>query len=224
MDEADGDDGQQPDDEDHRGQQEGARRLAQAAQVEQHDEEKDPQAQRNGGAVQRREGRLEPGDTGGDGDGDGERVVDDERRRGDEARVGAEVRPGDGVGAAAHRIGVDDLAVREDQDRQEGDDGDRDGEDEVQGPGARHGQHEDDRLGPVGDRGQCVERQGRQALDRGDPLLPTAQGRTGRTHQQLPDRGHAAAVRVCHSQDSTAGVSPAPDTRSLPTRLPVRYV
>ena len=174
VDEADGDDGQESDDEHRRGQQEGARRLAQAAQVEHHDEQEDPQAQRDGGPVERREGRLEAGDSGGDGDGDGQRVVDDQRCRGDEARVGAEVRPGDGVGAAAHRIGVDDLAVGEHQDRQEGDDGDRDGEDEVQSPGARHGQHEDDRLGPVCNRGQSVEGQGREALDGSDALLPGA--------------------------------------------------
>ncbi len=152
MDEADGDDGQETDDEHHRRQQEGARRLAEAPQVEHHDEEEDAQAQRHRGPVQGGKGRLEPGDAGRDGDGDGEGVVDDQRGGGDQAGVGAEVGAGDRVGPAAHRVGVDHLAVGEDQDGQEGDDGDRDGEDQVQGPGARDGQHEDDGLGPVGHR------------------------------------------------------------------------
>ena len=70
----------------------------------------------------------------------------------------------------------------------------------MQGSGARHGQHEDDRLGPVGDRGQCVEGQGREALDRGDPLLPGAPCRPGRPDQQVPEDVAGPAVRVCHHQ------------------------
>ena len=158
-------------------------------------------------------------DAGRDGDGDGERVVDDQRGGGHEARVGAEVGPGDGVGAAAHRIGVDDLAVGEHQDRQEGDDGDRDGEDEVQSAGARHGQHEDDGLGPVGDRGQCVEREGREALDRGDALLPGAPRRSWRPDQHVPEGCGRASFRVCHDQDFTAGAVAArryADVRTAP--------
>ena len=59
------------------------------------------------------------GDARRDGDGHGQRVVHDERRGGHEAGVGTEVGPGDGVRSAAHRVGVDHLAVREHQDGQE---------------------------------------------------------------------------------------------------------
>ena len=94
VDEADGDDGQQADDEEQGRQQEGPSRLAEAAQVEHHDEEEDPEAERDGGAVQAREGGLQGGDAGRDGDGDGQRVVDDQRRRGDEAACGRRSWPG----------------------------------------------------------------------------------------------------------------------------------
>ena len=50
------------------------------------------------------------------------------------------------------------------------DDDDRDRQDQVQGAGAGHRQHDQDGLGSVGDRRQGVQRQRRQALDRGDLL------------------------------------------------------
>ena len=59
VDEADGDDGQEPDDEQHRRQEEGAGRLPKAAQVEHGDEEEDPQAERHGGPIERGEGGVE---------------------------------------------------------------------------------------------------------------------------------------------------------------------
>ena len=68
-----------------------------------------------------------------------------------------EVGPRDGIGPATHRVGVDDLAVREDENGQEPDDGDRDRQDQVQGPRARHGQDEDDGFWAVGHRSECVE-------------------------------------------------------------------
>jgi hypothetical protein len=46
MDEADRDDGEQPDDEHRRGQQERSRRIALAAQVEQRDDGEDGEADR----------------------------------------------------------------------------------------------------------------------------------------------------------------------------------
>ena len=120
VDEADGDDGEQPDDEHHGRQQEGAGRLAETPQVEQRDEGQDPEAQGDGGA-ESSDGKADcsDGHPGGDRDGHGERVVDDQRGRGDEAGVRAQVGPGDRVGTAAGGVGVDDLAVREDQDRQQ---------------------------------------------------------------------------------------------------------
>jgi hypothetical protein len=97
-----------------------------------------------------REGGLQGGDARRDGDGHGQGVVHDQGGSGHEARVGAEVGPGDGVGPAPHRVGVDHLAVREHQNGQQADDGDRDGQDQMQRPCARHSQHQDDGFGAVG--------------------------------------------------------------------------
>ena len=124
-----------------------------------------PEADRHGRRGERRERRGERADAGGDRDRDGERVVDDERGAGDEARVRAEVRARHGVGPAATGVRVDDLAVGEDEDREQRDDGERDRQHEVQRARTGEGQHDDDRLGPVGDRGQRVERQRREPLD-----------------------------------------------------------
>jgi hypothetical protein len=59
VDKTDGDDGQQADNEEQGRQQEGPSSFAEAAQVEHHDEEEDPQAERDGCAVQAREGGLQ---------------------------------------------------------------------------------------------------------------------------------------------------------------------
>ncbi len=160
----------------------------------------DPQAERDGGPVQGGEGGLQRGHAGGDGDGDGERVVDDQRRGGDEAGVPPEVGAGDGVGPAAHRVGVDDLAVGEDEDGQESDDGDRDGQDEVQGTRAGHRQHEDDGLGSVGHRREGVERERRESLDGSDPFLARAPRRPRWADQQVPDGDGPVVAGICHGE------------------------
>ena len=65
--------------------------------------------------------------TGGDADRHGQHVVDEQRRRGDEGGRLSDVLLRDDVGAAAARVGMDGLPVREDDNGQNrGDDkGDR---------------------------------------------------------------------------------------------------
>ena len=67
--------------------------------------------------VQRRHGRDQSADAGGDADGHVQHVVDHQRRGGEQAGAGAEVLLGDGVGAAAARVGADRLAVGEVEDQ-----------------------------------------------------------------------------------------------------------
>ena len=118
----------------------------------------------------------------------------------------AEVVAGDGVGASPVGIGVDDLAVGDHQDDQQDDDGDGDGQDEVEGGGAGGGQHDQNGLGPVGHRGQRIERQGGQAFDRGDLLGRRLPDREGRSLQDLPDPGEAAH----RAEPSPGSGSPSP--------------
>ena len=86
------------------------------------------------------------------------------------------------------------------------DDGDRDGQDQVQRPGAGHRQHEDDGLGAVGHRRQGVEREGRQPLDRGDAVLPAAAAPTS-VGRSAGSRGRRPGRRgsVCHGRTLRAG-------------------
>ena len=65
------------------------------------------------------ERRLDRQHAAGDRHGDGEDVVGQQRRPGDERRRLAEVLAGHDVGPAARRVGVDRLAVRDDDDHQQ---------------------------------------------------------------------------------------------------------
>ena len=78
------------------------------------------------------------------------------------------------------------------------DDGHGDGQDQVQRAGAGHGQDDDDRLGPVGHRGQGVERQGGEALDGGDAVRSRCPGRRGGP-TAVPTRSCRTAVWLFHA-------------------------
>ena len=54
-------------------------------------------------------------------------------------------------------------------------------------PAPASGQHDDDRLGAVGDRGQGVERERGEPLDRGDLLLGRLAGPQRPSDQDGPD-------------------------------------
>ena len=114
------------DDVDVGGHREHAARLLDAAEVRDADQRDQRQAEQHPvfrEVVELRD-RHDGGDAGGDRHRDGEDVVDEQRRAGDERRVLAEVLAAHHVAAAAARVGVDRLAVRRDDDRQE--DRDRD--------------------------------------------------------------------------------------------------
>ena len=186
MDQADADDGQEADDEDDGGQEKGTGALPQSSQVEDGDEQEDAQAHLD--RVMRRggKGRGEGAHAGGDGDGHRQGVVDDEGGAGQLADPGTEVVTRHGVGAATVRVGVDHLAVGGHQDDQEDDDGDGDGQDEVERGGARRGQDDQDGLGPIGHRGERVERERRQTFDGCDLL---ARRLLSRQRRARPERG-----------------------------------
>ena len=80
VDQADGNDGQQPDDEDEGRDEKGTGPLPQPAEIEHGDDQEDAQAHRDHVGRRGGKGRGQLTDAGGDGDGHGEGVVDDQRR------------------------------------------------------------------------------------------------------------------------------------------------
>ncbi len=90
------------------------------------------------------------------------------------------------------------------------DDGDGDRQHQVQGAGAGDRQHQNDRFGPVGHRGERVERQGGEPLDRGDARRLDPLRRPGWADEEFPDSGAGAParVRVGHVRHSTNGALP----------------
>ena len=66
----------------------------------------------------------------------------------------------------------------------------------MQGADPGYRQYHEDRLGPVGNRGQCVERKRRQALDLSDLLLGHLARAKWSAHQDTPHRpGGVASLR-----------------------------
>ena len=143
-------------------------------------------------------------------DGHGEDVVDEQRDAGDLRGQQAEVVPGDDVGPAGGRVGLDRLAVGEDQDGLDQHHRSGDREDEREGRRPDHG-HEDaqDLLGRVRDRGQVVRREDGERRRLAEPLVfeplrgergpeeePLRGGEAdpGRAVRHVPDAA-AAAVR-----------------------------
>jgi hypothetical protein len=164
------DDGVDGDDEDdgRRDQQPG--RVGRAHQVGPGDQGQDDQADDDPLGVQRRVRGDQGLDPGGHADGRVQHVVDDQGPGRHQAGRGAEVGLGHRVGAAAAREGLDDLPVGDDQHGQQEDDraGDRQGV--VQPRRAGRHQDDDDGLGTVGDGGERVERESREALEGGQPM------------------------------------------------------
>ena len=109
--------------------------LADAPQVAEGQHRDEGEAQRDAMVVPFRERGGDGSHPGRDADGHRQDVVDQQRRPRDQARGLPDVLLGHDVGAAAARIGVDRLAVREGDDEQEhGDHGaDRRGEPERRG-------------------------------------------------------------------------------------------
>jgi hypothetical protein len=155
---ADGDDGQQAEDEKHGWKEKRPGRFSKSAQIHEGNEGEESEAERNGGRSQAWKSRRQCADSGCDGDGNGECVVDDQRCAGDKAGPGAKVGTGYRIRATPSRIGIDDLSVGEDQDRQQDNDGYGDRQDNVKSTTSRHSQHDDDRFGAIRHRGQSVER------------------------------------------------------------------
>jgi len=102
----------------------------------------------------------------GDRDRHGHHVVDHQRGGDHHARTPSEVPADDFVGSAAARVGVDHLTIGEHHDDHQEHHGKGDPRGQVQVGQSPEGQHLEDLLGGVGDRGQRVGGEDGQ----GDPL------------------------------------------------------
>ena len=106
---------------------------------------------------------AEAGRAGGKADRHGEDVVDEQRRRGEQRRDPAEVELRDGVRAAALGVRRDHLRVGDHEQRQHPGDHERQRQREAQRTRSRRDEHDDHRLGPVGDARERIE------AERGEP-------------------------------------------------------
>ena len=134
--------------------------LLHAPEVADADDGDEGEGDRHPVGVERVEGRVEGGHAGRHRHRHGEDVVGEQGDAGDLGGQQSEVVLGDDVGTAGRRVGLDGLAVAEDQDHQHGHQGQgdrdevREGED-ADGAGAEE-QRAEDLLAGVGRRRQCV--------------------------------------------------------------------
>jgi hypothetical protein len=157
-----------------RGHGEGPARLLDAAQVHRRQERDAQQGQRDAVVGQPLEGTDDVVDPGRDRHGDRQHVVDEQCAGHDAAAAAAQVHRRDLVVAATRRVGPHQLAVGQDDDRQQQDDagGQVRGEVEVGQPTER--EHDEQLLRGVRDARQRVAREDRQGEVLGQLLLAGA--------------------------------------------------
>src|SRR6266702_3425479 len=110
-------------DEEIRRHHEGHSRFADAAQIQNGDDNKNPDAESDGVRLQGGNGGDQRADAGGNAHGRRKNVVCQQSRRREKPGKGAQVEARDGIGAAAGGIGRDRLAIRKIDDDQQRDDG-----------------------------------------------------------------------------------------------------
>ena len=169
--------------EEVRGRREDVPRLPDATQVAQRHEDDEEHAQGHGPGQQLRQRRGDLRDRRGDRHRDGQDVVDEEGAGGDQRWQPAEVLLGDGVGAAAVRVGDADLAIAGRDHRQQDGDGDGHLEAEDEGDGAGHDEDAQDLLGGVGARADGVGAEDGERLRLAEALADLL-GRGQRTPEQ----------------------------------------
>jgi hypothetical protein len=124
---------------------------------------------------------------------------DHEARGGHERDRSAEVGLRDGVRAAAVRMRLDDLAVRNDQHQQQDREHDNDGKRVADRRGAGDRERGHDRLGPVRHRGQRIRRERGEAAGHTEALtvalaVPQRDARLAPAGPQNPFAHHASSA------------------------------
>src|SRR6202521_338928 len=138
--------------------------------MEDGDDDKNADAERNRVRQQGRNGRDQSTDSRGNAHGGSEDVIGEESGRGQQAGGCAKVEARHGIGAAAGGIGGDGLAIGEVHDHQQGDDGGADRNDKPDPEKAKGNEKAEGRFRAVSSRAKRVETKDREAL-RGTDLL-----------------------------------------------------
>ena len=167
VEEADGNDNEQRTDEQIGRDEEDDAGIADAAHVDEGEQQQNKQADLECVRLEGGYGGNERADAGGDPDRCGEDVVDHERRSGEQTRAIAEVLTGDGEGATTVRIGFDSLGVGEIEDDEQDENCRGDGTDEVNAAEAERNEQGEGGFGPVRGGAESIEAEDRNA--RGGP-------------------------------------------------------
>ncbi len=149
---------------------EGKARIAHAAEIEDGDDDKNADANRNRVRQQGRNGRNQSTDSRRNADGGREDVIGQERRRGQQAGRRAQIEARHGIRATAGGIRGDGLAIGEVHDHQQRDDSGADGNDITNAKKAKGNQQAEGRFRAVSRRAQRVQAKDRDALHRTDLL------------------------------------------------------
>ena len=185
--EPDADQGEDADDEEVGRQREDIARFAQAAQVADHDDDERREAKRHGIRRQRREGGDEREHARRDTDRDIEDVIHHQRARRDQAGDRAEILACDDVRPAAARIGRDRLAVGDRDEREQGENGERDRHDIAERRRTAEDEDDEQCLGTVRDGGERVRGEDGERLGLRQPLVRRAGGRDRAADQKPLD-------------------------------------
>ena len=113
--------------------------------------------------IQVGEGRCNLRHTRRDRNRDGQDIIGQQGRAGGLGRQFAQVIAGHNISAAAARVGMDGLFVRNGDDHHQGDNRERDGEHIAQRAAAGHGQDDHDFLGGIGRGGERIRGKNGQA-------------------------------------------------------------
>ena len=116
-------------DEEVRGDEEGRAGVLDSAHIDERENQQDREAEAEGVGLEARDCGHEGTNAGGYADGRIQDVVDHERGGGEQPRLLPEILGGDGVAATPVRVGIDGLAVGEEDDREQADDREGDGDD-----------------------------------------------------------------------------------------------
>jgi hypothetical protein len=131
-------------------------RFLEATQVADRQRGKEEEAQLDAIGVEARKGRRDGEHAGGNTHRHRQRVVDQQRRGRDEAGHRADVFLRDSIGAAARRIGVNRLPIREGDDREQRRDDEANGNGVDESGRSRYQQRRNDEIGCIRDRRQRV--------------------------------------------------------------------
>jgi hypothetical protein len=177
------------------GNHEGRAGVVDSTEVQDSDDEKDDETQRNAVRLQRRNRGDEGTDSSGDTDGGGENVIGEQCRGGEKSGKNAKVETGYRVRAATGRIGRDGLQVGKVNDDEQGDDGGADRDDVTDTEKTERDQESESGFRAVRGGAESVEAEDGDAGGGADLLGALVRGFQGLANDQV-DKIHDGRITV----------------------------